>query len=93
MNISLIAYIQDHGTAGWIGWIDGLRGMVVQGKDEEEVRNELIISLKTSIAYSWGLKSLDTLQNQKINDDLEMVVLPIPSRPVKKREINLVIAD
>lgn len=93
MNITLKAFIEDHGQAGWIGWLDGVRGMVVQGLNEDEVRKELILSIKTTIAYSLGLRDLDGISSQKISEDLDVVCVENQNRiPKLESTINLSIA-
>ncbi len=93
MNISLNAFIEDHGPAGWIGWIEGVKGMIVQADNEDEVRKELIVSLKTTIAYSLGLRDLKSISTEKIAKDMAVVCVEEPEVKTKfSRSINLSIA-
>lgn len=55
--IKLIANIENHGEAGYVAWIDSIKGLVVEGGTHEEVCRELFISLKTKLAYDLGIKA------------------------------------
>ena len=59
MNFKLIATLEDHGKAGWVGCIDRIKGLVVQGKTMDETCNELMTSLKVKIAYDLGIPASD----------------------------------
>ena len=56
MKIKINPVIQNFGKAGFIAYLSGIPGMVVQGDSEEEVREELIKSLEVKIAYDYGFE-------------------------------------
>lgn len=55
VQIQLTAVIQNFGDAGYIGWTERIKGLVVQGDSIQETLNELIKSIKVKIAYDFGL--------------------------------------
>ena len=67
--------IENHGDVGFIGWVDRMPGVVVQGKTESIVKTELYKSIKVKIAYDYNLK-IDKIEGKEINsiDDLLHIV-------------------
>lgn len=47
--------IKQMGEARFMGWSHDFKALVVQGTTEEEVKKELLISLRAKIAYDTGL--------------------------------------
>ncbi|WP_299548616.1 hypothetical protein [Seonamhaeicola sp.] len=47
--------IQKFGDSRFMGWSHDFKALVVQGETEEEVKKELLISLRAKIAYDMGL--------------------------------------
>lgn len=71
----LTAQIQHYGEAGYIGSIDSIKGLVVQGSSREEVRNELLISLRVKLAYNLGI-DISKIENRAISPDIDEISLP-----------------
>lgn len=65
MKIVLFATIENFGEAGYIGYIDSLRGLVVQGKTVEKTIQELLISLHVKIVHDLGLDASALKQQQQ----------------------------
>jgi hypothetical protein len=84
--LKFVISIESFGTNGYIAWIEGLKGMVVQGDSKEEVMQELYKSLKVKIAYGLGV-SISTL-----NDMAERAMNEPKIDDEEKSEINLVLA-
>jgi hypothetical protein len=55
MNLTLVACIESYGDAGCIGWIESMKGLVVQADSHEKVYDELVTSVKVKLAYDWGI--------------------------------------
>lgn len=53
--IKLIAHIEDHGAAGFVAWIDSIKGLVVHSDSEEGICKELFTSLKVKLAFDNGI--------------------------------------
>jgi hypothetical protein len=47
--------IEQYGEKHFMGWSHDFKALVVQGESEEEVKKELIISLRAKVAYDIGL--------------------------------------
>ncbi len=65
--MKLIANIESHGAAGYVAWIENIKGLATQGDTAQEAFSELITSLKVKFAmdYScdidgWKEKATDT---------------------------------
>ena len=80
MKVDLTAYIENHGEAGFIAWIEGYKGLVVQGTSSDEVKRELFISFRTLIAYQFGLK-LDDVKSKTLDQNIESIFLEQPQNP------------
>ena len=68
MTLKLNVCIEKFGSTGYIAWIDNekFKGMVVQADSPENARRELLISLKTKIAYDFGIHigAINTTEHQ-----------------------------
>jgi hypothetical protein len=73
MLFKLNAYMQSFGEAGYIAWIDNSKNikMVVQGKTPDEAAKELLISLKVTMSYMFGV-DMDTIQEKECASDEEL---------------------
>lgn len=69
------AYIEDFGNAGLISWVEGdkFKGLVVQGKNVDEVKLKLYKSLRVKIAYDYDLDVEDVIAKELTSDDLPIV--------------------
>ena len=56
MKLDFIAYVEPCGQAGFIGWVDKMKGLVVESDSVEGIKRELILSLRVKIAYDFGLE-------------------------------------
>jgi predicted RNase H-like HicB family nuclease len=84
MNFNLTAYIEDFNGAGFMGWIEGVKGIAVQGQSEEEVRSELLTSLKVKIAFDFGIK-MENLSSEQLSGDQDLLTID-RSQPKRKKE-------
>lgn len=57
MAIKLIANIEHHEGAGYVAWIDSIKGLVVSADSLEDVCKELFTSLKVKLAYNLGISA------------------------------------
>ena len=73
MSMKLIAQIESFGEAGYLAWIDSIKGMAVQADTPEKAVKELLISLKAKLSFDLGIKF----------DDIEAV----EEREIKPEEI------
>lgn len=55
MSFKLIARIESWGDAGYLAYIDSIKGMVEQAETPEKAMQELLISLKVKMAYDLGI--------------------------------------
>ncbi|CAN5282209.1 hypothetical protein BH09BAC5_BH09BAC5_06240 [soil metagenome] len=91
MEIKLIANIENHGDAGYIAWIDSIKGLVVQGNSMDEACRELMTSLKVKLAYDLGLSASELKEitpEEAAQMKREFVFKEYSQEPCK-REINL----
>jgi hypothetical protein len=91
MKLTLIANIEDHGEAGFIAWIENIKGLVVQAATMEEAHKELLTSIKVKLAFDWGIPYADL---KEVTDENEMKRLQREhefkkSSVALKQEINL----
>lgn len=56
MLLTFSAQIRQYSDTLFIGWIDKIKGLVVEASSKEEVKQELLISLKVKIAYDYGFE-------------------------------------
>ena len=87
MNIKLIAHIEAFNEAGYIAYIDSIKGMVVQGATPEEARCQLLISLRAKIAYDYGVDI--SIVEQLDGNILSVDHGKIPVKSDGENEINL----
>lgn len=66
MKMLVKAHIEQVGDHGYIASIPSMPGLVVQAPTVEEVKQELITSLKVKIAFDYGLK-IDSLNADVVN--------------------------
>lgn len=57
--LKLETRIESFNGGGYLGWIDNIKGIIVQGPTIENVLDELLISLKVKIAYDYDLEIED----------------------------------
>lgn len=49
----------------FIGWIDNIKGLVVEASTKEDVKRELLTSLKVKIAFDYGLE-ISKIEHQEV---------------------------
>ena len=90
MNIKVTANIENHGKAGFVAWIDSIKGLVVQAKTLEEVLKELMISLKVKMAHSLGVPAKDIIDiDEREAKRMQKELIFKGSDKIQKKEINL----
>ena len=69
------AYIEHFGEAGYMSWIEGdkFKGLVVQGKNIDEVKLRLYRSLRIKIAYDYELDVENVMAREVSIEDLPIV--------------------
>jgi hypothetical protein len=85
--LTLIARIESFGSAGFIGSIDSIKGMVVEADTPQDAVKELILSLKAKIAYDYNIK-IDDIQQKRFDSEDEAKKY-IEQAKVGENEINL----
>lgn len=89
MDIKLIANVENHGDAGYIAWIESIKGLVVHGNSIDEVCRELMTSLKVKLAYDLGLPASDLKEvTPEEAEQMKREFLLKDSNPYQ-RELNL----
>lgn len=66
MSLKLIARIEPFGSAGYLAYIDSIKGMVESAASPEEAMKELLISLRVKMAYDLGV-DFDGLRQNTIS--------------------------
>lgn len=95
MAIKLIANIEHHDEAGYVAWIDSIKGMVVQADTLEQVCKELFTSLKVKLAFNLGISASEI---QEISEDeakameREIAFQKQGNKEICKKEISLTLS-
>lgn len=61
MNLRLTAKIECHTGEGCVGWIESIKGLVVQAPTHEKAYDELVTSVKVKLAFDWGIPYSDLI--------------------------------
>ena len=61
--------IQKMGDDQFMGWSHDFKALVVQGTTEEEVKKELLISLRAKVAYDTGLP-ITNIEAEEVTADI-----------------------
>lgn len=61
MNLTLTAKIEYHDGEGCVGWIESIKGLVVQAPTHEKAYDELVTSVKVKLAFDWGIPYSDLI--------------------------------
>ncbi|NVM61731.1 putative RNase H-like HicB family nuclease [Mucilaginibacter sp. SG538B] len=87
MSLKLIAKVESFGPAGYIAFIDSIKGLVVQAKTPQEAIKELLLSFKAKIAFDYNIK-IDSIQEQEFESEEALAAY---ERDIKEgeNEINL----
>ena len=85
--LKLIANITSYGSAGYIGSIDSIKGLVVQADTLQNAAKELLLSLKAKIAFDYNIK-IDDVEEKKFESEAEMIKY-ISHAKEGENEINL----
>jgi hypothetical protein len=95
MAIKLIANIEHHEGAGYVAWIDNIKGMVVQASTIEDVCKELFISLKVKLAYNLGISASEIKEideNEAKLIERQISFQKEGNKAICKKEINLTLS-
>ena len=90
MKLKLIAHIENFGDAGYIGYVDSIRGMVVQGSTLKEAWEELLISLKVKISHDFGIDMAAFEEKEMFS--IEKSTPPVEFERNGKKELSLTLA-
>lgn len=63
--------IQKMSENAFMGWSHDFKALVVQGQSEDEVKKELLISLRAKVAYDMGLPITKVEASEITAEDLE----------------------
>jgi hypothetical protein len=63
--ILIEGFIKRFGNDLFLGWIPKFKGLMVEGETIDEVKRELIISLKVKLAYDYKL-DIHAIQSEEI---------------------------
>jgi PDZ domain-containing secreted protein len=85
--LKLIANITSFGSAGYIGSIDSIKGLVVQADTPQNAAKELILSLKAKIAFDYNIK-IDNVEEKQFETEEEFIKY-IQHAKEGENEINL----
>lgn len=90
MSLKLIARIEHYGNAGYLAYIDSMKGMVEMATTPEDAMKELLISLKVKLAHTLGI-GLDGLQESVIKhlDEYKIEKIQLNEGGYIEKEINL----
>lgn len=89
MSIKLIARIESWGDAGYLAYIESIKGMVEQANTPEDAMKELLISLKVKMAYDLGI-GYDGLKETLVTPDLYQIHrVDLEGKSYIERPINL----
>lgn len=95
MAIKLIANIEHHENAGYVAWIDSIKGMVVHADTLEDVCKELFTSLKVQLAFNLGISASEIKEIDA--DEAKLIERQIAfqkrdNKQICKKEINLTLS-
>ena len=95
MAIKLIANIEHHEKAGYVAWIDSIKGLVVHANTFEDVVKELFTSLKVKLAYNLGIsaseiKEIDEQEAKMI--ERQIAFSKQGDKEICKKEISLTLS-
>lgn len=89
MSLKLIARIEPYGQAGYLAYIDSIKGMVEMAATPETAMKELLISLKVKLAYDLGI-DIDVLKESLIAPfEYKIEKTDLTNRGFTEKEINL----
>ena len=90
MTLKLTARIQGHGAAGYLAYIDSIKGMAEMAETPHDAMKELMISLKVKMAYDLGIE-LDGLKESIIVplEKYQIEEIDFDSNNYAEKEINL----
>lgn len=90
MSLKLTARIQKHGAAGYLAYIDSIKGMAEMADSPHDAMKELMISLKVKMAYDLGIE-IDGLKESIIVplEKYEIEQIDFDSNDYAEREISL----
>lgn len=69
--MTLTAKVESFGEAGFVGYIDTIKGMVVEADTPQDAVKELLLSLRAKMAFDYGVK-VDDIQAKKFNSEEEL---------------------
>ncbi len=87
MSLKLIAKVESYGDAGYIAFIDSIKGLVVQANTPKEAIKELLLSLKAKIAFDYKI-DIDSIEAKPIKSEEEFKSFMSRAK-VGENEINL----
>lgn len=75
MQLMFYAQIRQYSDTLFIGWIDKIKGLVVESSSKEGVKQELLTSLKVKIAYDYGFE-ISTIDHKvaETKEELENII-------------------
>lgn len=79
MSLKLIARIQGHGPAGYLAYIESIKGMAEMADTPQDAMKELMISLKVKMAYDLGI-DIDGLK--------ESIVVPLEQYQIEQIDLG-----
>ena len=90
MSLKLIARIEPYGQAGYLAYIDSMKGMVEISNTPEDAMKELLISLKVKLAHTLGI-GIDGLKESVIKhlEEYKLEKIQLNVGGYAEKEINL----
>ena len=81
-------YIKQFEKNLYLGWIPKFKGLVVEGSSFDEIKKELLTSLKVKIAYDYDLEVSD-LETKEIESLADIHVQKIEDQKNYKLQLTL----
>lgn len=90
MSLKLVARIEPFGKAGYLAYIDSMKGMVEMANTPESAMKELLISLRVKLAHTLGI-GIDGLKDSVVShlEEYKIEKIQLTDGGYAEKEINL----
>ena len=89
MSLKLVARIEPYGRAGYLAYIDSIKGMVEMSATPETAMKQLLISLRVKLAHDLGI-DIDSLKDSVVApSEYKIEKIDLSDDGFAEKQINL----